>query len=132
MGVVVPSVPLMVMVMFSVAMVPLHRDRFYPGRLTAQVNRVTVRTASAYRRSGLPLLFTELPRRVLSETGLPVSVILGNWVSDKRASRKLSFDLCSTVRTAQFEDYTGLSIRTMEIVWLARRRVPRCIKNHRF
>src|SRR5215207_8998230 len=52
----VPSVPLMVMVMFSVAMVPLHRDRFYPGRLTAQVNRVTVRTASPNSVAGYPFL----------------------------------------------------------------------------
>src|SRR5215208_4995337 len=67
-------------------------------------------------------LFTENPSRVL----------LGNRASGIRASRKPSFVLCRYVRTAQFVDYTGLSIRPTGIVWLARRRVTRCIKSHRF
>ena len=46
-------------------------------------------------------------------------------VSDKRASRKPSFGLCSAARSARSIGYTGLSIRTMGILRM------RAI-NHRF
>src|SRR5215210_7521167 len=67
---------------------------------------------SLYLQRGVGLLcfLYSLNCRVefFSETRPPTTVILGNPVSDKRASRKPSFVLCSDGHTARSVGYTGL------------------------
>ena len=48
----------------------------------------------------------------VSSTEILRRVVLGNSVSDKRASRKPKCVLCSAVRTARSIGYTGLSTST--------------------